>query len=44
MNNDILYKVYLLRCMCQDIDSKIDNKPMNYEEFCKQDNVNKNKT
>lgn len=31
----LLYRKYLLACLNQDIDEKIDNSPLNYELFVK---------
>ena len=35
MKNSISYKIYLLDCLMQDIDGKIDNPPMRYNIFIK---------
>ena len=31
----VLYKMYLLECLFQDFDEKIDNPPMDYQLFVK---------
>ena len=35
INIKILYKMYLLECLFQDFDEKIDNPPMDYQLFIK---------